>query len=250
MEGETNPNFTTASSFSVLAELTTGFYTVLCNPVNPPVQIPAGGGSFGFTANLHNNMPDPGNFDVWTGAYLPNGNFYGPILLRNITLPGFGSLVRTLNQSVPASAPAGTYYYVTAIGDIDQGEVQSRGGFSFVKLGDGGDSLADGGWDISDFDGQKEVGENNLPAEFRLLPAYPNPFNTETKLSYILPEDGYISLRVYDIAGRETKVLCEGWETGGLHEMNFDASDLASGVYFAVLQAKGLNEMQKLILIK
>jgi hypothetical protein len=249
-EGETNPNFTTAASFSVLADITTGFLTAGCAPVNPPVQIPPAGGSFAFNINLQNNTTEPQTFDAWLGVYLPTGQFFGPLLLRNnMTLPANGSLFRAMNQTVPASAPAGTYYYVTALGDYDQAEVQSWDGFSFVKLGTDDYGIASAGWEVYGFDSPLAISENT-PGKCELLPAYPNPFNAETKISFTLAEDGFVSLKIFDIKGREIAVLNDGLSPAGDYDLTFNAGDLTSGVYFAVLQAEGLKEIQKLILVK
>jgi len=88
------------------------------------------------------------------------------------------------------------------------------------------------------------------PAEFRLLGVHPNPFNPTTALSYELRAASRVSLRIYDTAGREVAVLVNGWREAGGHEVTFDGSELASGVYLVRLEAGEVSQVQKLVLLK
>ncbi|RJP76725.1 MAG: T9SS C-terminal target domain-containing protein [Candidatus Zixiibacteriota bacterium] len=88
------------------------------------------------------------------------------------------------------------------------------------------------------------------PADFRLLGAHPNPFNPVTALSFSLPVPGYVSLRVYDTAGREVRTLVNGWRTAGSQEATFDGSGLPSGVYLVRLEMGDFIQTQKLVLLK
>jgi hypothetical protein len=88
------------------------------------------------------------------------------------------------------------------------------------------------------------------PVSFDLLPAYPNPFNPVTQIRYQLEQTGYARLSVHNLAGQEIAVLHDGLRAGGVHEQAFDASSLASGIYFARLQTQGGQRTQKLLLSK
>ncbi|MBI5058184.1 T9SS type A sorting domain-containing protein [candidate division KSB1 bacterium] len=90
----------------------------------------------------------------------------------------------------------------------------------------------------------------SLAHEFRLWDAYPNPFNARTTIRYALPRDSRVSLRVFDIQGRESAVLVDAAQRAGLHELSFDGTDLATGMYFAVLRAGAETRMTKLLLLK
>ena len=90
----------------------------------------------------------------------------------------------------------------------------------------------------------------NSPCEFALLPAYPNPFNPSTVLSFELPDASFVELIIYDIQGREVARLMDGFRSAGVHEAVFDGGELASGVYFAKLTAVDYQQTQKLLLIK
>ncbi|RJP77295.1 MAG: T9SS C-terminal target domain-containing protein [Candidatus Zixiibacteriota bacterium] len=87
-------------------------------------------------------------------------------------------------------------------------------------------------------------------AAFRLLGNQPNPFNPETAISYRLPASGHVSLRVYDIAGREVATLVNGWRDAGAHEATFDGSGLASGVYLVRLEAGRQQATGRMVLLK
>lgn len=87
-------------------------------------------------------------------------------------------------------------------------------------------------------------------SEYRLNQNYPNPFNPATTVSYYLPISGQVTIRVYDVLGREVSTLVNGDESSGEHEVNFDGASLASGVYFCRLTAPGVIETRKMLLEK
>ncbi len=92
--------------------------------------------------------------------------------------------------------------------------------------------------------------EISSPSSFELFQNYPNPFNPSTTISYQLAEDSFVSLKVYDILGKEIKTLVNESKSAGKYTFNFDASDLASGVYFYRLQADNYYNVKKLLLMK
>ena len=79
---------------------------------------------------------------------------------------------------------------------------------------------------------------------------YPNPFNPTTNISYSLSTSGHVTLKVYDILGREVKTLVNDDEAAGYHTATFDASRLASGIYFYRLTAPGIVKVKKMLLTK
>jgi cytochrome c peroxidase len=89
-----------------------------------------------------------------------------------------------------------------------------------------------------------------VPTQFRLNQNYPNPFNPTTKIKYGLPKETYVKLVVYDMLGREIKVLVNETQKAGVYEATFNASSLASGVYFFRLITDGFIETKKMILMK
>lgn len=89
-----------------------------------------------------------------------------------------------------------------------------------------------------------------LPRELTLSQNYPNPFNPSTVISYELPETGHVHLAVYDMLGREVSVLVSGKQTAGRHELTWDASPFASGMYVYRVVAGGKTLTRTMILIR
>jgi photosystem II stability/assembly factor-like uncharacterized protein len=94
--------------------------------------------------------------------------------------------------------------------------------------------------------------ESNItsPTEFKLGQNYPNPFNPSTKIQYALPITSKVELKVYDVLGREVATLVNEEKTSGNYEINFNGSNLPSGIYFHRLQAGSFVETKKMILLK
>lgn len=90
----------------------------------------------------------------------------------------------------------------------------------------------------------------NIPLNFSLFQNYPNPFNPSTKINYSLAGLSKVSLKVYDILGREVVTLVSEEKSAGRYEVNFNASSLASGVYFYQLKAGDFVQSKKMILVK
>ncbi len=91
---------------------------------------------------------------------------------------------------------------------------------------------------------------NALPTEYKLDQNYPNPFNPTTTINYHLPAGVFVTLKIYDVLGREVRTLVEGNESAGYHSVVFDASDLPSGVYLYRITAGSYNSVKKLMLVK
>ena len=91
---------------------------------------------------------------------------------------------------------------------------------------------------------------NTVPDNFNLEQNYPNPFNPTTQINYSLPSSEKVVLKVYDELGREAATLVNQEQSPGNYTVNFDASGLASGVYFYRLQAGSYVQMKKMILMR
>jgi hypothetical protein len=214
--------------------------TVAMTPENPPVQIPPEGGTFSFNVVLTNEATIPATFDVWTAMYNPLGNWLEPMLGPvNLTYqPGF-SIDRDRNQDIYNLAPPGEYLYECRVG-IYPDVIWSTDSFTFVKL---------------------DSGEGRIPAlqdEFAVPGAFPNPFNAATTIRFSLPEACRVRLEVFDVKGRNVgfgesrKGLTTDlhWYPAGIHEVTFDGSGLASGIYFYRIQARNFSDVKKMVLVK
>ncbi|MCB1059985.1 MAG: PQQ-dependent sugar dehydrogenase [Calditrichaeota bacterium] len=89
-----------------------------------------------------------------------------------------------------------------------------------------------------------------IPDGIALLPCYPNPFNPVTTIEFVLPRAMDVRVSVYDISGRLVSELADGQYTAGTHRVTFNAEQLASGVYFAVLRSGDISLRQKMMLLK
>ncbi len=94
------------------------------------------------------------------------------------------------------------------------------------------------------------IDDGGLPIATALLQNYPNPFNPSTTIGYRLAGQGHVTLKVYDIAGREVATLVDGVREAGGYEVVFEAKNLASGVYIYRLTAGTYAEARKLLLIR
>lgn len=98
--------------------------------------------------------------------------------------------------------------------------------------------------------GTSSDGQEEIPSEFALLQNYPNPFNPTTTIEYTLPEAVEVSLKVFDVLGREVKTLVSRTMPAGRHQVEFDAVGLASGIYLYQLQIEDQVRTMKMILMK
>jgi len=92
--------------------------------------------------------------------------------------------------------------------------------------------------------------EQVIPESIILLINYPNPFNEATTIEYYIPKKGEISLKVYDILGKEVATLVDKVQNPGLHQIKFNANDLSSGIYFYRLKTKDGIKTEKMMLVK
>jgi len=95
-----------------------------------------------------------------------------------------------------------------------------------------------------------EVKEQQLPTQFTLSQNYPNPFNPSTNISFSLPASGFVSLKVYDLLGREVATLVDETRAAGSYNVRFDARSLASGTYLYRLTTPSQSATRKLILMR
>ncbi len=89
-----------------------------------------------------------------------------------------------------------------------------------------------------------------LPEAFALFGAYPNPFNPQTTIRFSVPESAQVRLLVYDVLGRQVRVLVDGTREAGTHEVVFEASGLPSGTYLVRLVTPAGSFVQTMQLVK
>ena len=92
--------------------------------------------------------------------------------------------------------------------------------------------------------------DNHSVYSFNLAQNYPNPFNPTTKITYSVAQRNHVSLKVYDMLGREVASLVNTTKDAGTYEVNFNASSLASGLYIYKIQAGNFVQSKKMMLLK
>jgi len=90
----------------------------------------------------------------------------------------------------------------------------------------------------------------NQPDRFIVDQNYPNPFNPSTNIRYSLPQNGLVTVKVFNILGKEMTTLVKRDETAGFHEVHFNASNLPSGIYFYRVQGGNSSQTKRMLLLK
>lgn len=228
-------------------------YPIMVNmdPVNPPVIIPETGGSFEYNINLENTTGSTQLANFWGSVEVPGGWQFTALGPVNVILSAGSSITRLRTQIVPENAPGGVYYYFGHIGTYPW-NVTNSDYFAFTKEGSGGEWTGPDGWFCTGeaFPSENYVLENVKPTQFTLLGAYPNPFNPTTTISFELPNANFVHLAIYDVSGRLVTDLINGWRDSGVHEVTFDGSGLASGVYLYRIEAGEFTAVRKMVLVK
>jgi hypothetical protein len=168
--------------------------------------------------------------------------------------------------------------FVLAIGLSFQQHAEAQNKISNSVFGNGGHNTANPSFSIAGTVGQPITGETSnesnighsgfwyqtidivtsveqipsalMPKEFRLEQNYPNPFNPTTTIKFALPQSSAVTLKLYDILGRDVATLVDNELEAGEHKVIFDAKDLASGIYFYQIQAEDFVQAKKLTLLK
>jgi hypothetical protein len=91
---------------------------------------------------------------------------------------------------------------------------------------------------------------SEIPESYSLMQNYPNPFNPTTVIKWSLKEAAFVTLKIYDVMGREVGTYVNEKLNIGIYETTFDGSDLSSGVYYYKLQAGNFTDTKKMMLIK
>ena len=91
---------------------------------------------------------------------------------------------------------------------------------------------------------------NNIPTEYNLFQNYPNPFNPTTSIQFSIPKESFVKLSVYNVIGQEVRVLVNKNMSAGNYKINFNASELNSGVYLYRIETADYTSVRKMVLVK
>jgi len=204
-------------------------------PRDTPIVIPPEGGDVVYDGWVFNFVGLPGRADIWTYALVPEIGRYGPITLyQNVRIPA-DSLGRSeITQHIPGDAPEGDYVFVAYVGEYRSSIIDSSC-FYFSKS----DSFT------------AAVGDCPVPVSgFTLSQNYPNPFNATTTIYYQVPAHSHVKLEVYNLLGQKVATLVDERQQVGYKSVNWDASEVSSGLYFYKLTAGDYIETRRMMLVK
>jgi hypothetical protein len=226
---------------------------VTLTPVNPPITIPANGGSFQFNTAVARTVGPQAAFWAWARMKYPNGTYSSPTLGPVQINPPVGVTITRLRiQNIPSTHPAGVTTYLGYANTTFTYPAIDSSSFTFTKLV----TVDNGPW-VNDytcsgelFPGEEVTFGEIHPSAFLLYPCSPNPFNPTTAIRYQLSVFSHVSLRVYNTTGRLIAELVNGGQQAGIHQVTFDGSRLASGLYFLRMQEGDFSATQKLMLVK
>ena len=100
------------------------------------------------------------------------------------------------------------------------------------------------------FNEEKNIYVDRLVLNFELSQNIPNPFNPSTSISYSIPENAFVTLKIYDVLGNEVVELINEQKESGNYQIDFNASELSSGIYYYTLTAGNFTSTKKMSLIK
>ena len=214
----------------------------------------------------NNNTPEP---DPWIMVHdHKNGTPSSGVIVRNNIATDYSlsggvtedhNIEITMNEAptyfVNPSGGTGDYHLLSTSPSVDAG---SENNAPTIDK-DGVTRPQGNGFDIGayEYTSSSSVEDENIPRSFQLFQNYPNPFNPVTSIQYEVSSlpDGkagrqIVSLKVYDLLGKEIAILIDEEKPAGKYEIKFDASDLSSGIYFYTLSSAYFTQTKKLVLIK
>lgn len=161
----------------------------------------------------------------------------------DVTLPGNPDAV-VVTYDIDVTGLAGGSALLIASGFLSPADNQNGEAFGVLVV------LADGTSFLAPVSTSIDEGTSSLPTQFELKGNYPNPFNPTTNIAYSVPTNSEVRLAVYDMLGRQVATLVNGVQAPGNYSVNFDATNLSSGMYLYRLQAGNFSQTQKMMLVK
>jgi hypothetical protein len=231
--------------------------------VGTQTQIPAVGGTLMYDATVasrchtcHNPPYSVPDCFYRTYVQMPNNDLVGPLSSQRFELVGYMDVTVTdLTLEVPGNAPSGTYTFLGEVSKPPGFVPTATDIFTFTKAG----NVSNAGYEFdptewqtgSNFTVADESAQAVAPVTFEVQPAYPNPFNPTTTISVSLSDAAELTVVVYNVSGQRVAQLAQGHLLAGRHSFVFEATGLASGLYFIRAIVPGhLNDTQKIILVR
>jgi photosystem II stability/assembly factor-like uncharacterized protein len=212
-------------------------YAISCYNFSTSYNGFAGGATLLTTTNAGSNwntLTAPGS-----GSYSGISTLLAPMvqcvwIVRNGSPLIYGSLDNGATWSLEYTASTGYYWHISA-GKPGVGfwAVRSNGGISYRQPITNINTIS-----------------SQTPENYSVSQNYPNPFNPKTNIRYQISKTGFVSLRVYDISGKEVNILVNDNQSAGTYQVSFDGSNFSSGIYYYTLSTENFRETRKMILVK
>jgi hypothetical protein len=177
-------------------------------------------------------------------------------LSRNLDIGFFPNKIKDLAFSVLILGKYGKMFQSMDFGDtwkelstpvnISLNDVAFYGPEIGYAVGDSGTILYTSNGGVTAVEGN----QTNVPVSFELAQNFPNPFNPVTTIRYQLQKTGFVTLKVYDLIGREVATLVNEEKPAGRYEVKFDGTNLSSGIYFYRIRAGNFIDTKKFVLLK
>ncbi len=202
---------------------------------------PVVNGAAGDTVSLYSRAPDASTFPDSIRVYWSS---------TGDTVPGSGAFVEIGKFKVSTAGWTEKRYTIPTVGATGRFAINYRvahGG----PLGANSDFI---GVDLVRLLGPSTVGiepvNNQVPNTYSLEQNYPNPFNPSTNINFSIPNSGLVKLSVFDISGKEVATIVNGDVAAGNYVVNYNASQLSSGVYFYRIVAGNFTQTKKMLIVK
>jgi len=242
---QTFSNWTTTNTW---AQTTTQFHTATKSFTDSPA------GNYANNANNSMTLVTPINIASYPVVFLSFWHRYATEAGYDFCYVEVSSNNGTAWQTVASFNGTNTTWSQVSLDITPYAQGSSNLKIRFRLQSDAG-TVADG-WYVDDIKltnystvtGINQISE--LAATYSLKQNYPNPFNPSTKIQYAIAKAGFVSLKVYDMTGKVVADLVNANQTTGAYEVDFNASTLASGVYYYKLESQGFAETKKMLLIK
>ncbi len=214
-------------------------FAVSVTPKQLPVNIRPNGSNLVFHWSAWNRTADGASVDLWGEIRFTSGELVRAFNVHpDLFLPAGQQRVEVRRQYVPYNLPTGEFYFIANLGTWPD-QVVAADTFDVTKLPRPGADLA----------GDDEFAV--LADGDMSLDCTPNPFNAMTTVRVALPEAAELRVAVYNVNGQQVAELVNGSVSAGLHAYTFDATHLASGLYFVRATVPGqLNLTRKLMLVR
>jgi hypothetical protein len=218
-------------------------------------------GSSTFDGKIKVFKTSAGNTPIWT--YTGCGD-----AVSSVSLSRSGNILAAASYGAFNGSTKDFYLFKTFLGNVPIFIVNTTGSFFWCSTSNDGQTVVTSGKavharqmgnggllyniNVDTNDVPTSIGNNkNISlSDYRLYQNYPNPFNPETVIKYILPERGFVSLKVYNVMGENVTKLVNNTQEKGNHKVTFNGENLPSGIYFCRLEANGTTINKKMILLK